>query len=269
MIIDLHTNIWSSVDQLGPDVAERLRNEKAARWGQHDATPEAHQAAMDGVDGSAVLGFRSQLLGANVPNELVAEYVSRQPDRRFGIAGIDPMADDAMDQFDVAQNLGLVGVTISPACQGFHPSNSRAMRVYERCIDAGMPIFVGLDHPLTSSSRLDFARPVHWDDVAREFPKLPIVISQLGHPWIDETLLLLSKHPSLYADLSGVVTRPWQLYNALLSASSIDVMGKLLFGSGFPRELPTKAIEALYSVNAFSQGSPLPSVPRSRISGVG
>ncbi|MCA9295702.1 MAG: amidohydrolase family protein, partial [Phycisphaerales bacterium] len=239
MIIDLHTHIWSSVDQLGPEVAERIRNQQAERWGQYDASPGAHERAMDRVDGSAVLGFRSQLLGANIPNELVADYVSRKPDRRFGIAGIDPMADDAMDQFDAALNLGLLGVNVSPACQGFHPSHSRAIRVYERCMDAGLPIFVGMDHPLTKNARLEFARPVLWDDVARDFPDLRVVITQLGHPWIDETLLLLSKHRSLFADLSGVVSRPWQLYNALLTASSFGVMDKLLFGSGFPRELPT------------------------------
>ncbi|MEM7227660.1 MAG: amidohydrolase family protein, partial [Planctomycetota bacterium] len=237
-------------------------------WGQYDASHAAHEREMERVDGVAILGFRSQLLDANIPNELVADFVSKSPDRRFGIAGIDPMADDAMHQLDSAIHMGMVGITVSPACQGFHPSHSQACRIYERCVDAGLPIIVDMDHPLTPSTRLEFARPALWDEVARDFPTLPIVISQLGHPWIDETLLLLTKHEALFADLSGVVSRPWQLFNALLNATSFGVMDKLLFGSGFPRELPTKAIESLYSVNSFGQGTPLPSVPRSRISAI-
>ena len=86
--------------------------------------------------------------------------------------------------------------------------------------------------------------------------------------WVEETLLLLDKHKNIWADISGVVSRPWQLYNALLSASSFGVMDRLLFGSGFPFETPAKAIESLYSVNAFSQGTQLPAVPRSQIRAV-
>ena len=66
--------------------------------------------------------------------------------------------------------------------------------------------------------------------VAQAFPNLPIVIGQLGYPWIDETLVLLGKHRNVYADISGVASRPWQLYNALLSASSLGVMDKLQIG---------------------------------------
>ena len=110
--------------------------------------------------------------------------------------------------------------------------------------------------------------PVRWAGVLRRFPKLPIVFSEIGQPWIDETLLLLSKHDHVYADISGVASRPWQLYNALLNANSYHVMEKLLFGSGFPYDVPEKVIELLYTVNAFSQGTQLPSIPRSQIRGI-
>jgi hypothetical protein len=268
MIIDLNTQIWLSMDQLGPEMAERLRAVQVKHWGQLDASPAAHERAMDCVDGAIVLGFRSDLLGARIPNEYIADFVARDPRRRIGVAGIDPMADDAIDQLDAAGSLGLSGVAISPACQGFHPVHSLAMRVYERCMDASMPLFVTLNPPLTATSQLQFARPALWDEVARAFPDMPIVLSQLGHPWIDETLLLLGKHHNVWADISGVASRPWQLYNALLNALSFGVMDKLLFGSGFPHEMPAKTIESLYSVNAFSHGTQLPAIPRAHVRGI-
>ena len=268
MIIDLHTRIWSRVDQLGPERAERLRTAPAEHWGQFDASPAAHERAMSCVDGAVVIGFRSDRLDAHVPNEYIAEFVAKDPRRRIGVAGIDPMAGDALDQLAQALDLGLAGVAVSPASQGFHPAHSSAMRVYEKCVENRMPLFVTFESPLTPTSELEFARPTLWDEVARSFPSLPIVLGQLGHPWTDETFLLLEKHPQVWAEISGVASRPWQLYNALLNASAFRVTEKLLFGSGFPFESPAKAIETLYSVNAFAQGTPLPTIPRALLRGI-
>lgn len=265
MIIDLHTQVWSSVDQLGPDTAERVRARLAARWSQIDASPAAHEKAMDCVDGAVVIGFRSELLGARIPNEFIAEIVGRNPARLVGVAGVDPLAGDALDQVSAAKALKLVGVAVSPSCQGFHPAHSAAMRVYERCADAGLALFVTAQEPLTSRAVLELARPAAWDEVARAFPKLPIVISRLGWPWIDETLVLIAKHETVHADIAGLASRPWQVYNTLLTAASMGVMNKLLFASGFPYETPANAIETLYTLNAFSQGTQLPSIARSAI----
>ena len=268
MIIDVNTRIWTSVDQLGKEAAQRIRAQQTERWGQHDASLVTHERAMTCVDGALVFGYRSDLQGAQIPNELVAEFVAKNRRRRIGIAGIDPMSHDAMDQLDAAVGLGLQGVSIAPAAQGFHPSHSAAMRIYDHCVELSLPLFVSLPYPMTSDAVLEFGRPMLWDEIARSMPGLRIAISQLGQPWIDETLLLLSKHDRVYADISGVASRPWQLYNALLSATSYRVMDKLLFGSGFPYELPAKAIESLYTVNSFSQGTQLPSIPRSQIRGI-
>lgn len=268
MIIDVRTHVWHGLDQLGPEVARRLRSERVSGWGHVDASPAAHEREMSCVDGALVIGLRSDLLEACVPNEYVAEFVAKDPRRRIGIAGIDPMAPDAMDQLDTAVGLGLSGVAVSPQCQGFHPAHSAAMRVYERCVSMSMPLLVTVITPLTGPAQLEFARPSLWDEVARSFPDLPLVISQLGHPWIDETLLLLSKHPNVWADVSGVAARGWQLFGALLNASSFGVMDKLLFGSGFPHDQPAKTIESLYSINSFSHGTQLPAIPRAQIRGI-
>jgi predicted TIM-barrel fold metal-dependent hydrolase len=265
MIIDLHTQIWSSLEQLGPEVSRRLRDRQTVHWEELDGSPAAHDRAMGCVNGSVVIGWHSDRLGAHIPNELIADFVGRDPRRRIGIAGIDPMRESSTDDLEAAIALGLAGVAVSPACQGFHPTHSDAMRIYERCLELSMPVFVLLDDPVAASADLSFARPVLWDEVARTYPELRLVICQLGHPWIDETLLLLGKHDNIYADISGVASRPWQLYNALLNATSFGVMEKLLFGSGFPRTPPAKAIEALYSVNTINTGTQLPAIPRSQI----
>jgi predicted TIM-barrel fold metal-dependent hydrolase len=269
MIIDIHTHAWASADQLGEELAARWRHRSAeSETGHVDASPAGHERNTGCVNGSVVLGFRADRIGARVPNEFIAEFTSKDPRRRVGIAGIDPMSGDVFDEIETAVSLGLVGVAVSPANQGFHPAHSNAMRVYERCAELNLPLFVTLEEPLTASAVLEFARPGPWDEVARSFPALPIVISQLGHPWIDETLLLVGKHDNLHADISGIASRPWQLYNGLLSASSYGVMDKLLFGSGFPYDTPARTIETLYKVNAYSHGTQLPSIARASITAI-
>jgi hypothetical protein len=139
------------------------------------------------------------------------------------------------------------------------------MKVYEWCCEHGLPVLVTMPQPIPSAAVLDFARPIHWDEVARAFPNLHIMFTQMGYPWIDEMLVLSGKHKHVFAEVSGVATRPWQVYNALSTAWSLNVMNRLLFGSGFPMSTPQLAIESLYSVNVSIKGTLLPPIPRARV----
>ena len=117
-------------------------------------------------------------------------------------------------------------------------------------------------------SKLEFARPYLFDEVVRTFPTLRIIFAQLGHPWLDETICLLGKHANVFADVSGLLSRPWQAYNALVSAHQAQVIDKLLFGSDFPYTSVSDCIEAVYSINQFAQGTNLPVVPREALRGI-
>lgn len=266
MIIDLQSQVWSSLDQLGREAAQYLRTRQLRDEVLPDAAPATFDRAMTCVGISVISGFRSSLLDAHIPAEYVAELVGKDPSRCVGIAGVDPMDnEDAVRQVNDAAVLGLVGVAVSPMNQGFHPAHSSAMRVYERCAELQMPVLVRQQWPLTASTVLEFGRPSAWDEIARAIPNLRIVIGQLGHPWIEETLILLAKHECVFADVSGVASRPWQLYTSLLTASGLGVMDKLLFGSGFPFADPADVIETMYTVNAYCHGTQLPSIPRAAV----
>ena len=265
MIIDCHTRLWSDTRQLGPSTAEKLASGSPKNWAEDSGDSAAHGRATSCVDGSLVIGHRADLVGAHVPNELIADFVSRNPHQRFGIAGIDPIAETVSQDFAMARNLGFVGIAVSPALAGFHPTHSSAMNIYEQCCEYGLPVLVTMPQPIPAEAVLDFARPIHWDEVARTFPSLRIMFTQMGYPWIDEMLVLAGKHEHVYAEVSGVATRPWQVYNALSTAWSLDVVDKLLFGSGFPVSTPQIAIESLYNVNVSIKGTPLPSIPRARV----
>ncbi len=284
MIVDCHTHIWQSPDQLGQlDLGEmpRLpRSRPAARvtpaGGRSSAwrsipsgDPDYHWDQSKAVDKSIVLGFKSRYLRAEIPNRYVADYVARNPQKLIGFAGIDPTERGAADEVRIAkEDLRLRGVTISPSNQDFHPTDTRAMRVYAKAEELGMPILVHPSGQFKYQSKLEFARPYLIVEVASSFTKLRLVVAQLGQPWIDETVLLLGKHANVFADVSGMLSRPWQAYNALVTAHQYGVIDKLLFGSDFPYTNATECIEALYSINQLAQGTNLPVVPREALRGI-
>ena len=265
MTVDLNTRTWTSANQLGEEAASRLRLSQADHWLRADHGVDALVTDMQCVDVAVVHGFRSAMLGAHVPSEHIAELIARHPNSMIGIAGIDPLAPGSQNEIHRIIEMGMSGITISPSMQGLHPTHSAAMRIYESCEERGLPVMVSRPEIPLASSVLEFDRPGNWDEVARSFPQLKIVIGGLGFPWIDETLALLQKHENLFADLSIVVARPWQVRTALLNAQSLGILDRLLFASGWPATTPAHAIETLYSLNTFSQGNAQPSVPRSEI----
>lgn len=265
MMFDLHMHVWESLDQLGPAAAENLRSRGLVPWERPDASLEALADAIGPIDGGAVLGFESGMLGASVPASLVARAVAANPQKLVGFAGIDPMLPGFLHKLDQAVSLGMVGVVISPAAGGYHPCHTRALRLFEECQSRSLPVIVhGATHT-APQAMLEYAQPHLLDEVIRNFPRLKMLLTQVAHPYTDVGLSLLVKHPALLADISDLVLRPMQLYQVLLSAHQQGVLRQLVLGSDFPFCTPEQAIATVYSVNTMLQGTHLPTIPRDQL----
>lgn len=269
MIVDVHTHLWDRTESLGPSLAARINQRLAKRpWERMNVCTASLAQAMEPVDAAFILGMVVKRLDANIPASLVAQYVSQEPSKFVGFAGVDPTADDYRDRLEEAKSLKLAGLTLSPAAQGFNPTHSRAMQVYEFAVDNRMPIMIdAASYPVAQAS-MEFGQPHLLDEVAREFPKLRLVLGQVGHPWTDATLALISKHDHFYADISSLAARPLQLYQVLQAASQQDVIHRLLLGSGFPFATPSQVMASLYNVNGLVRGTLMPSIPRQELKNI-
>jgi len=269
MIVDCYTHTWESPDQLGRGVGP-IGGPLAGGAASNHADRNRHLAASEPVDTTIVLGFQSKHLGARIDNDQVAGYVRRHPDRLIGFAGIDPSEPkEAITEIERAKaELAMPGVAVAPAAQDFHPSNSKAMQVYAEAAQRGMPILFHSGIFISAATKLEYAQPVLLDEVARELPNLRMIIAHMGYPWVNETIVLLAKHPHVYAEISWLLHQPWQAYQAMLSAYQYGVMSKLLFGSGFPNAAASQCIEALYSINHLVHGTNLPTIPREHLRGI-
>lgn len=265
MIVDVHTYIWDRPEQLGAAAAEALRGGPEEPWQRPDGSEDAHRRATDSIACAVVHSFCSTAADARIDSERLAQWVRRRPGRLLGSVGIDPLARNFLLEVDRAVDFKFVGVTINPAAQGFHPMHTRATRLYERCQDRKLILFVHGLSRLAPRGQMNFGRPELLDEVAASFPNLRIVVGGLGHPWCEPTLTLMAMRPNVWADIAGLADRPWQLYNVLLSAHRQHVLGKLLFGSGFPLGTPKDAVAAIYSINTFTHGTNLPGIARQHL----
>ena len=268
MIFDVHTHVWTAPHHMVPTAAPRLVAASGQPWHRQDAGTDAHRRAAEPVDISFVHGLHSEHAGVSVGHKQVAAIVEQQPKNLLGFAGIDPLAPGLGESVEEAHSLGLVGVTISPAGQDMQPSHTRAMRLYELCETHGLVVFVHGGGLFGDRAVLEYARPELFSEVARSFTKLHLVLAEIGRPWIEPTLSLLSQHANVYADVSGLVSEPWQLYNALLLAHQFGVAHKLLFASGFPFYTARQAILNLYSINNLVHGTNLPTISRQLLRGI-
>jgi predicted TIM-barrel fold metal-dependent hydrolase len=259
MIIDCHTHTCSDPSNLASHAGD---GQGPSGYSAGKAGTADHALASQCVTQTLVLGC----CGANLAqgsNESLAKYVGRNADRMIGIAGIDPTAGGAIAQASAwLDRKEFAGLAISPAGCGFHPADSRAMKLYELAQRRGAPVFFHHDINSSAGGKMEYARPVLLDEIAREFPALTLVVPALGYPWTDECIVLIGKNPRVYADIAGLMRRPWPAYSALLSAYQFGVMDKLLFGSDFPFATAAETIEAVYRLNEITQGTHLPVVPR-------
>jgi predicted TIM-barrel fold metal-dependent hydrolase len=233
VIVDCHTHLWAP-DHLGPPFTEEVRG-PGGLAPDLAADPAAHRQGVAAADAACVFAFQAPRLGVSVPNDYVAAYVASAPERLFGYACVDPTEPGALEELDRAVGeLGLRGLKLVPTYAGYHPLDERALAVYARAEELGVPVtfhFGTTPHPL---AELEYARPIHVDELARQFPRLRVVIAHIAHPWEAEALVVCRKHPHVYADVSALVYRPYQLRHALRLAAEYAVDGKLLLGSDFP-----------------------------------
>ncbi len=195
-------------------------------------------------------------------NDDTAAIVQANPDKLLGFLTVHPHDPGVLEEIERAtQDLGLVGIKLGPNYQNFDPLGPEAFQVYKRAQELGLPI---LFHQGTSPVRfadLDFAHPRHMDRVATAFPDLKVIMAHMGHPWQIDCIVVIRKHPNVYADISGLFYRPWSYYNCFRLATEWAVFDKLLFGSDFPIATPQETIDALARVNDPIAGTGLPPVP--------
>jgi predicted TIM-barrel fold metal-dependent hydrolase len=161
----------------------------------------------------------------------VVEIRDRHEGRFEAFAGVDPRwGEDGLVLLERAlREQGFRGMKVYPPC-GFSPSDRRLYPYYELCASLEAPVMV---HIGGTSHHLNFepARPIHLDQAARDFPRLPFLIAHAGTTYPEESVLLAAFRPNVFLEVSGFQAH----YSAPLSdLTSKGVGHKLIFGTDWP-----------------------------------
>lgn len=257
---NIHTHTWDQNLHMQP---ETVREADLSRGQPLDLTVrfDAFLRDMEPFDRVAVFGLKARRTGYWVPDEYVADFVSRAPGKLVGFAACDPTQPGHLDELRHAiDGLGLKGLKLGPIYAGFDPRDAVCDPIYRYCQDRGIPILFHTGTTFNRAAPLGVSRPWLLDDVAIRYPQLRMVMAHLGHPFYEECLVVIRKHPHVYADISALFYRPWQFYNMLITAQEYKVMHKLLFGTDYPFTSSQESLAGVRGVNRIIGDSPLPRV---------
>jgi uncharacterized protein len=271
-VIDLHTHIWDVDAHLSDSfrhaIGESFRATASGVLMEGGvlrcppAGPDLHWEACQRAERTVVVAFDMPNAGAVVPNQYVADYVATHPDRLVGFASVDPQRPDALEILRWShETLGLRGLKLSSTYAGFHPHDPRAYALYRYCERHGLPILVHQGATIVREAPLAFADPVLLEQVAYDFPNLVIIVAHVGFPWASSCVVLMRKQPNVFADLSALCYRPWQLYDTLVKAMEGKVTDKLFFGTDWPFTTIDQTIDGLRHVTRMAQGTHFPVIP--------
>jgi predicted TIM-barrel fold metal-dependent hydrolase len=198
--------------------------------------------------GCVVFSVDEKLTGRlQVPNEEVAALAAANSDIMIAFASVNPMrgAEAVAEAERLVKSGGIRGFKIHCPLMEFHANDKRAYPFYEVVESARLPIIfhtghsgIGTGMPGGGGVRLKFGNPMDIDDVAVDFPHLPIILAHPSFPWQDEAISVCLHKNQVYIDLSG--WSPKYFAPNLIQYANSLLKNKMLFGSDYPMLTPER-----------------------------
>ena len=181
-----------------------------------------------------------------IPNEEIADAARANPDVLIPFASVDPGRSDAVERTRrLIDEHEVKGFKFHPNLQEFFPNDRSAYPVYEVIAEARLPALFHTGHsgmgtglPGGGGLRLKYSNPLCLDDVAADFPELPIVLAHPSFPWQDEAISICLHKENIWIDLSG--WSPKYFPPQLVQYANTQLREKVLFGSDFPLITPER-----------------------------
>ncbi|MCZ2343610.1 MAG: amidohydrolase family protein [Bacteroidales bacterium] len=259
MIVDVHSHAWTYPDHFGDDFRNQAKRARAGVEVDLTVRYDEYRAAATPDTKTIVFGGKARLSGIWVDDRYVAEYVAAHPETLIGFLSVDPTQPDWERELEEGHHgLGLRGIKLLSMYAGFQPDDSRLDPLWRYATRHALPVLLHTGTTFVSQAPLDCTLPRHLDRVAIRFPEVKMILAHLGHPYEGECVVTIRKHPNLYADISALHYRPFQLYHSLMLVQEYGVWDKVLFGSDYPFTTVNATVEGLRKLNTMLEGTALP-----------
>lgn len=266
MIFDVHSHFWNFPGDFTEDFI--LQAGRARPDVEVDLTTdyEAYRSSAPEDTVAVVFGGKAKLAGIWVDDRDVANYVAQDPDRLIGFLSLDPTRPGWEEEMRFAhEELGLRGVKLLPMYAGFRVDEERLTPLWEYAREKGLPVLMHMGTTFISQAPLECTLPRTIEPVAIAYPEVKFILAHLGHPYEGECVVTIRKHPNVFADLSALHYRPFQLYQSLMLVQEYGVWNKILFGTDFPFTTVNESVSGILALNGMLAGTALPRLDEGEI----
>jgi predicted TIM-barrel fold metal-dependent hydrolase len=259
VIIDVHSHAWQYPQHFGDDFRRQAARARSGLEVDLTVRYEDYRATCPADTKTIVFGGKARLSGMWVDDRYVADYVAAHADTLIGFISVDPTQDGWEDEMrEGHEQLGLRGIKLLPMYAGFRPDEARLDVLWRYATERRLPVLLHTGTTFVAQAPLECTLPRHVDTVAIRFPDVKIIMAHLGHPYEGECIATIRKHPNVYADISALHYRPFQLYHSLMLVQEYGVWPKVLFGTDYPFTTVNESVAGLRQLNGMLAGTKLP-----------
>lgn len=259
MIIDVHSHFWEYPKHFDDSFRRQAARARAGVEVDLTVRYEEYRATAPSDTRTIVFGGKAKLSGLWVDDQAVADYVAQHPETLIGFLSVDLTQPDWMRELEHGhQQLGLRGVKLLSMYAGFRPDDPAWNAFWEYTQRHGLPVLLHTGTTFVAQAPLEYTLPRHLDAVAIRFPEQRLILAHLGHPYEGECVAVIRKHPHVYADVSALHYRPFQLYHSLMLVQEYGVWDKVLFGTDYPFTTVNASVAGIRNLNAMLEGTSLP-----------
>lgn len=196
----------------------------------YDGTVETlvKSGAKAGIDHFVVHSVATSPHQVSSINRFIAQSQQQADGAFIGMGTMHLEAEDLRADFEELRALGLHGVKLHPDIQRFYADDPRAMRIYEMCEAAGLPVCVH-----TGDYRYDYSNPPRVKNILRAFSRLKFIGAHFGgwSVW-EEAARELS-------DFSNIVVDSSSSFYALKPETAKELIriwtpDRVMFGTDYP-----------------------------------
>ena len=199
-----------------------------------------------------------------VSNDAVVEFAAANADIAMAFASLNPTRgpEAVREAKRLVAAGGIRGLKLHPPLQEFVPNDRLAYPLYEVFAEARLPVLFHTGHsgigsglPGGGGIRLKYGHPMPIDDVAVDFPDMPIIMAHPSFPWQDEAISVCLHKPQVYIDLSG--WSPKYFSSTLVQYANTLLKHKVLFGSDYPLLTPDRWLSDFEKIGIKDEVRPL------------
>jgi uncharacterized protein len=260
--IDVHVHLEAVDDATATDNA-------AKKYFGDSGAPRDHAALADYYRSRkiafVIFAVDERLTGrTRVTNDEVVRFATVNSDVAIPFASIDPnRGPEGVREAKRLVSAGVVrGLKLHPPVQRFVPNDPLAYPLYEVFAEARLPVIFHTGHsglgtgmPGGGGVRLKYGHPMPIDDVAADFPTMPIIMAHPSFPWQDEAISICLHKPNVYIDLSG--WSPKYFSPTLVQYANTLLKTKVLFGSDYPLITPDRWLSDFEKIPIRDEVRPL------------